>query len=118
MMGDLSYHFSRKEFECKCGECEFNTVDAELISVLETIRARWNAPVIITSGVRCTDYNKEVGGSPNSMHLQSKAADIVVKGIDPHEVYEYLDWAYPDRYGVGNYDDFTHIDVRDREARF
>lgn len=117
-MGDLSYHFSRKEFECKGGECEFSTVDAELILVLESVRARFNVPVFITSGVRCPDYNKKVGGSPNSMHLQGKAADIVVKGVDPQEVYDYLDRSYPDRYGIGNYDDFTHVDVRGNKARF
>ena len=117
-MGDLSYHFSRSEFKCKCGECEVDTVDAELIGVLEALRKRYDRPITITSGCRCVEYNREVGGAEDSQHLLGKAADIVVKGIDPAEVYHYLNWAYPDCYGLGDYEDFTHIDVREDKARF
>lgn len=36
-MGDLSKHFSSKEFACKCG-CGFAQVKPELITKLEKLR--------------------------------------------------------------------------------
>ena len=43
-MGDLSENFSRHEFACKCG-CGNDTVDAELIRVLQSVRARFGKPI-------------------------------------------------------------------------
>jgi len=111
-MGDLSEHFDRKEFRCKCG-CGQDTVDAELIRVLEDLRrCLMDRPITINSGCRCKVYNALVGGSPKSQHLLGKAADIQVKGIDPSVVADCLEDKYPDRYGIGRYISFTHIDVR------
>ena len=76
-MGDLSEHFSREEMACKCG-CGLDTVDAELLSLLEKIRAHFDRPITINSGCRCEAHNRAVGGSKNSQHLIGRAADIVV----------------------------------------
>lgn len=35
------------------------------------------APILITSGYRCTRLNAAVGGSPNSAHMQGLAADFI-----------------------------------------
>lgn len=74
----LSPHFTTEEFECKCG-CGFgsraNDVSEELIEALEIIRGRVG-PLIITSGCRCRDHNKKIGGSSNSAHMRGLAADI------------------------------------------
>jgi len=113
----LSLNFSRGEFACKCG-CGFSTVDAELLKVLEIVRARFNNPVKINSACRCESHNKKIGGSYGSKHKQGIAADIVVKGIDPAMVYEFLDEYQPNRYGVGKYKTFTHIDIRLKKARW
>jgi len=117
-MGDLSKNFSRREFACKCF-CGKDTVDAELILVLEEARLFFrNRSVIITSGVRCELHNQEVGGSPKSLHLQGKAADIIVKGINSEIVHDHLYKKYPGKYGIGRYSGRTHIDVRPGEARW
>lgn len=110
-------YFSREEMACKCG-CKFNTVDYELAMVLDTLREFFNTPVTITSGCRCVDHNKAVGGSPNSKHLLGIAADIKVKGVSPKEVYEYLDTKYTTKYGIGLYSSWVHIDVRKHRARW
>jgi uncharacterized protein YcbK (DUF882 family) len=111
-MGDLSEHFNRSEFACRCG-CGFDTVDAELIRVLEELR-RWlrDSPVTILSGCRCPIRNAVAGGAYQSQHLHGKAADIRVAGVDPSLVAECLEDQYPDRYGIGRYPTWTHIDVR------
>ncbi len=116
-MTKLSKHFKRSEFACSCG-CGTSTVDAELITVLEDVREHFGRPVKINSGHRCVENNKRVGGKVKSVHLTGKAADIVVKGINPSLVYEYLDSKYSDQYGIGQYDSFTHVDVRDYRARW
>jgi uncharacterized protein YcbK (DUF882 family) len=116
-MGDISKHFSRSEFECKCG-CGFNTVDVELIDALEKVRGYFDTPITITSGCRCPDYNAYVGGSQNSQHLLGRAADIVLNLVASSEVQDFLKSEYPDSLGIGSYDNFTHVDSRSTRARW
>lgn len=108
----LSKDFSRSEFKCKCGLCDYDTVDSELVDVLQDVRDHFGKPITITSGNRCVDHNKKVGGALNSYHVRGRAADIVVHGVLPREVFTYLDSKYPNMYGLGNYSNFTHVDTR------
>lgn len=114
-MGDLSEHFSRSEFRCKCG-CGQDTVDAELITVLEKVRAHFGVPITVNSGNRCVNHNKAVGGAVNSQHLISRAADIVVHGAPASVVYNYLDRWHEG--GLGKYGTYTHVDTRADKARW
>lgn len=41
-MGDISEHFDRSEFRCKCGHCGFEAADKELVETLEAVRAHYN----------------------------------------------------------------------------
>ncbi|SES15161.1 Peptidase M15 [Vreelandella subterranea] len=107
---DLSNHFQRREFACKCG-CGFDTVDLETLVLLEDIRTHFDVPVTINSGCRCADYNRQVGGATASQHLLGRAADIRVQGVDPAEVAEYIETQHPDA-SVGRYNTFTHVDTR------
>ncbi len=112
----ISPHFQRSEFACKCG-CGMDTVDAELLEILEDVRFHFNSPVVITSANRCNSHNDRIKGSKNSQHLRSRAADIVVNDIHPDDVYAYLDLKYP-HCGLGCYDTFTHVDSRGTKARW
>lgn len=49
----------------------------ELRCLLNQIREEWGGPIRITSGYRCPELNKLVGGVPNSSHLTGYAADII-----------------------------------------
>lgn len=111
----LSEHFDRREFACNCG-CGFDTVDAELLTLLEKIRVYFGSPVRINSGCRCPDWNKKQGGSPKSQHLTGKAADIVVSGVSPADVADYAEKINAG--GIGRYSTFTHIDSRTHKARW
>lgn len=114
----LSNNFIRAEFKCKCGKCDSDSADAELVTVLQDVRTYFNRKVTITSAHRCESYNRRVGGSPNSKHLLGQAADIQVNGVSAREVQQYLKIKYPDKYGIGSYSTFTHIDVRKQRARW
>ena len=116
-MGDVGKFFSREEFECQCG-CGFDTVDAELVYVLDALRLRVGAPIYITSGNRCPAHNEAIGGSEKSQHTYGKAADIQVVGKDAKAVANLLEEMYPNKYGIGRYDTWVHIDVRFGKARW
>jgi len=113
----ISPYFDRSEFACSCG-CGFDTVDAELIEVLTVLRKHFATPVKINSSARCEKHNTSIGGSPRSQHKHGRAADIAVKGATPGDVYTYLDKLYPDQFGLGQYNSFTHIDTRGVKARW
>jgi uncharacterized protein YcbK (DUF882 family) len=121
-MGDLSKDFSRSEFQCKgkaCG-CSFATVDAQLLEILQDIRDHFGLSVRITSAARCPVHNENVGGAmPNplikdsgSKHLRGIAADIQIDGVEPFEIYSYVNKKYTDKFGIICYKSFVHIDVR------
>ena len=116
-MGDISKHFNRSEFACQCN-CGFSTVDIELIRVLENLREFYEEPITITSGCRCVSHNHAVGGSANSKHREGIAVDIKVKDETPEEVYDYLDDKYNDKYGIGLYSGWVHIDTRPDKSRW
>jgi uncharacterized protein YcbK (DUF882 family) len=115
-MGDVGKFFFREEFTCPCG-CGQDTVDAELIWVLDALRIRMGRTTV-TSGIRCKNHNASIGGASNSQHLYGKAADIKVMGRSVDEVATYLEEMYPNKYGIGRYDSWVHIDVRPKRARW
>ena len=114
----LSRNFSRAEFKCQCGKCDYDTVDSELIDVLQLLRDYVGNPITITSGNRCAEHNKNIGGSANSYHVRGRAADIKVDNMKPKAVQEYLTAKYPDKFGIGCYSSFTHIDTRTKRGRW
>lgn len=121
----LTVNFSRKEFDCADGsempiEVQLNI--AELAVQLEIIRAHFNAPIKINSAYRSPEHNVAIGGSKNSQHVLGKAADIVVKGYTPDEVYDAIEFLIAEGLvkegGLGRYNTFTHYDTRGTRARW
>ncbi|SHH32996.1 D-Ala-D-Ala carboxypeptidase family metallohydrolase [Desulfofustis glycolicus] len=115
-MTRLSTHFNRQEFTCRCG-CGFDTVDAELLTVLQWLRWETGKPVRISSGCRCEKYNIRVKGAKRSKHLTGRAADIVVDEYQPAEIFHLIDTNFPDRLGLIEYGAFVHIDTREGKYR-
>ena len=52
----------------------------ELIDVLDELREFYGHPIYISSGFRCEELNKKVGGSKQSAHMTGYAVDMQVKG--------------------------------------
>lgn len=111
----LSANFSVKEFACKDGTDKILIAD-ELVTKLQQIRDYFNQPIIINSAYRTESHNKKVGGSPNSQHLKGTAADIVINGVAPLLIAQYAE--YIGCGGVGLYGGFTHVDVRQGNAKW
>ena len=51
-----------------------------IVYCLQPVRNMLNKPMIISSGFRCPQLNKLVGGVANSQHLSGQAADFIVPG--------------------------------------
>lgn len=98
----LTEHFDLSEFTRSATADRLhigNTIPEELIpnlrnlceKVLEPLRRYANEPVIISSGYRCPELNRLVGGSINSQHLKGEAADIYCEeGIRLRQWYTWL----------------------------
>lgn len=117
-MGDLTKNFSRYEFECP--HCGKNDISKLLVSQLQMLRDKFKKPIIVTSGVRCEEHNRDVGGVLDSKHLTGEAADIVIRDVAPEEIAREA-VKIPDfrRGGIGVYNTFIHLDVRsDGPARW
>lgn len=57
-------------------------------NVLDPVRDKFSTPVIITSGYRCPQVNRLVGGANNSQHMSGCAADFYVQGFPPSMMYQ------------------------------
>lgn len=111
----LSAHFRQREFDCHCSRCKSTLIDYDLIELLEALRAKIQAPLIILSGYRCKPHNAEIGGAENSFHMRGMAADITasVSLVTLQAVSCQLN---PEG-GVGWYDTFVHVDTRGERWR-
>lgn len=49
----------------------------KLIEFLNPLREAWGSPIIITSGYRCPELNKQLGGSNTSVHKIGWAVDMI-----------------------------------------
>jgi uncharacterized protein YcbK (DUF882 family) len=76
---------------------------------LQSLRHKFGKPIGINSGSRCKYWNEAVGGSPRSMHLIGKAADLKFESIEDREILAKLaeDLGFG---GIGKALTFLHID--------
>jgi hypothetical protein len=83
----LSEHFTLEEL-CATSHKEFQKKNLEygktiktrlenLANFLEEVSVVCDSPLLITSGVRCPELNKAVGGVATSQHVTGHAADII-----------------------------------------
>ena len=111
---DTIPHFRRAEFACKCGRyCDGFPAepDRTLVEAAESLRTHFAAPAIISSGLRCQNHNKNVGGVSNSRHLSGKAVDIRVTGHTSRELLSYVQTLPQIRYAYAINDTHIHMDV-------
>ena len=127
-MGDLTKNISRHELRCKCGNCSVTIQDHEPIiqviqGVCDRIATEYGIEKVrldITSAARCREHNLAVRSNDESQHIRCNAMDIQIfvgdAQMPPDLVATYL----PDGFvgGVGVYNTFTHIDTRNKIARW
>lgn len=111
-LGTASAHFSFAEMGCKCSgryaDCSRVWTPRSVFAAMETSRAKVGGPISITSGCRCPNYNKAVGGAASSQHMPGLAVDW--KGPDKDTVRSWRIWR-----GIGygaRSDRSLHTDLR------
>ena len=77
-------NFTYREFKCECSDdCRaagmpdyvFRNI-LMLGAILQLLRKAIDKPFNLTSGYRCREHNKTVGGAEKSTHLLGMAADV------------------------------------------
>ncbi len=71
----LSNNFKLSEFRCKCG-CGLDNINKLVVYKLQQVRDIYGKPIVITSGLRCIEWNKKQGGKENSAHITGLAVDV------------------------------------------
>lgn len=111
MKDEMYGWFMPSETKCKSGAP--GDIKEVLRIALNKWRDEYGKPIHIVSGYRSPAYNKKVGGSPSSLHMQGLAADIRL----PSNKYD-RDWLLTTSFSVGFtgrgfYRSFIHVDLRD-----
>lgn len=106
-------HFQRSEFACPCGKCGGYPAEPQekLIRIAERMREYFGVPVTVSSGVRCTTHNAEVGGVSNSRHLSGKAMDFSVKGKTATQILAWTKAQSDLRYSYAINSSYVHMDI-------
>lgn len=104
----MSY-FTDEEFQCKCGNCPVKSVDPALMSRLNALRSKYGRALYVTSGWRCEDQNKKVGGVNDSAHLEGQAADLFCTSSHDRYLMLFHSIGLFNRIGIGT--TFIHVDV-------
>lgn len=117
----LSKDFHADEFACQGMSCcgGVAPMNPALIAGLQELRDMVSQPIIISSGFRCFVHNTAIGSNNNSQHPRGKAADIFSHHIPPKELARAAEKIPAfENGGIGVYDTFIHVDVRDGRARW
>lgn len=109
-------YFTKDEFKCKCGGkyCNgyYNQPNETLVRAAIKLREHFNAPVTISSGLRCPTHNANEGGVSNSRHILGKAMDFKVQGKTSAQVVSWIKSNLPEiRYTYSINSNYTHMDV-------
>lgn len=117
----LSDHFCAGEFFPADGQCIYIRILPQLVSLLEVLRKRLGGkPVHVISGYRTPGYNRDIGGSLHSPHVDGLACDICVPHVPLLHLWEVADELVADHGGVGYCPErnFVHIDLRGTRVRW
>lgn len=113
-------NFKLSEIKCKCGGKYCNGYPVgfsyELLDQLQKVRNHFKKPVMITSAIRCTKHNANVGGIKNSKHTQGKAVDFYVKGVSYKELYAYIKTLPHNNYTYNISGSVMHHDIKPSEV--
>ena len=139
---DITKNFSSSEFDCHCKlpACRETVIDITHVHRLQDFRDfLWDQlkkkhgdklgriQVVVTSGYRCSKWNRLQGGAKHSRHKVSDASDVKVflllttgkrkrVQLGASMVHKLaLEFGFD---GIGKYNTFTHLDSRGTPARW
>ena len=63
---------------------------SRMCETLEKVRAIFGKPIMISSFYRCPELNSKVGGSKTSAHMDCRACDFTIKGVDTDDAFNNI----------------------------
>ena len=108
-------YFDESEFRMG-GLIVFDKMDGAFLHKLDVLRGLCGFPFILNSTYRSPEYNRSVGGAPNSTHMRGIASDIHCD--DPYKRIKLVKHAIELGLTVGVYKTFVHVDNRDGQLMF
>ena len=115
----LSPHFNVREFRCQCGQPHETLIASELIDKLEALYTALNcSKIIVTSGYRCPEHDKAVGGTSSGQHTKGTAADVCCYRQDGQPISSKTvcckaqDLGFTGIANITSSYQYTHLDVR------
>ena len=115
----LSPHFNAREFRCQCGKTHETLIASKLVDKLEQLYSTLNcSKIIVTSGYRCPEHDKAVGGTSSGQHTKGTAADVCCYGQDGQPISSKTVCCKAQDLGFGGIANitssyqYTHLDVR------
>ena len=106
--GQITEHFSKKEFDCQCG-CDAGPINRVLVEKLEQVRLEFGRGMRINSGIRCLPHNRKIGSKDTSSHIKCLAADVGCTSMEDRHKLLSIFLKYFKRVGVHKL--FIHVDV-------
>jgi uncharacterized protein YcbK (DUF882 family) len=89
------------------------------LRIMQEAREHYGRPMTVTSGYRSLAYNRAIGSTDGSLHVQFRACDVSMQGITPRQLRDWFDLhAESGKLGLGLYNTFVHIDTRGTRARW
>ncbi|MDD6110629.1 MAG: GH25 family lysozyme [Ruminococcus sp.] len=115
----LSPHFNAREFRCSCGKSHETLIASQLVDKLEALYTSLNcSKIIVTSGYRCPEHDKAVGGTSSGQHTKGTAADVCCYGQDGQPISSKTvcckaqDLGFTGIANITSSYQYTHLDVR------
>ena len=116
-------YFNKSEFNCPCGspDCTGEKMNSDFLELLDSARAIASISFVITSGLRCKEYNQDLikrgyKASKTSSHLKGLAADISCKNsADRFTIINSLLLVGFSRIGIS--DTFIHVDLDNKDKQ-
>lgn len=108
-------HFEPSEFKQNI-TIVFDKMDINLLNNLDSLRELCGFSLTINSSYRSPEYNKQIGGAINSMHILGRAVDLHCTDAIKRGVI--VKHALNLGFSVGIAKSFIHIDNRDTQLIF
>ena len=97
----LSKHFKLEEFtksmtatrkgiDNNPGAGDIKNLENVCYEILEPLRAKFEKPIIITSGYRSEELCEAIGSSKTSQHAKGQAADFEIFGVSNQELVIWI----------------------------
>jgi len=124
----LSPHFTSDEFTRSQTAARWgidNTPNETVLSnlyktaaMMEEVRRVCGQPIAISSGYRCPELNRKIGGAMNSQHITGQAVDFTARGLTIDETMQLIISSNIDyNQLIAEYDSWVHISWSDKPRR-